>query len=74
MLNNQASAATATSLIDAASAANTAAATTGSGKWLDVRAYDGEILVTQQLGAVTGTITLANANPTIAEGADHFKA
>ena len=25
-------------------------------------------------GAVTGTITLANANPTIAEGADHFKA
>src|SRR5256885_1940419 len=31
-------------------------ATSGSGKWLDVRIYDGEILVVQQLGAVTGTI------------------
>jgi hypothetical protein len=57
MLLNQASAATATSLIDAVSAANTAAATSGSGKWLDVRPYDGEILVTQQVGAVTGSIT-----------------
>jgi len=56
MLLNQASAATATSLIDAVSAANTAAATSGSAKWLDVRVYDGEILVIQQLGAVTGTI------------------
>lgn len=56
MLLNQASAATATSLLDAVSAANTAAATSGSAKWLDVRPYDGEILVTQQLGAVTGTI------------------
>ncbi len=56
MLLSQASAATPTSLIDAASAANTAAATSGNGKWLDVRAYDGEILVIQQLGAVTGTI------------------
>ena len=45
-----------TSLIDAASCANTAAATSGSGKWLDVRVYDGEILAVQQLGAVTGTI------------------
>jgi hypothetical protein len=57
MLLNQASAATATSLIDAASCANTAAATSGSGKWLDVRPYDGEMLVTQQIGAVTGSIT-----------------
>lgn len=56
MLLNQASAATATSLLDAVSAAATANATSGSGKWLDVRAYDGEILVTQQLGAVTGSI------------------
>jgi len=56
MLLSQASAATATSLIDAVSAANTAAATSGSAKWLDVRVYDGEILVIQQLGAVTGTI------------------
>lgn len=57
MLLSQASAATATSLIDAASCANTAAATSGSGKWLDVRAYDGELLVIQQIGAVTGSIT-----------------
>lgn len=56
MLLNQASAATATSLLDAISAANTAAATSGAAKWLDVRVYDGEILVVQQLGAVTGTI------------------
>jgi hypothetical protein len=56
MLFSQASAATMTSLIDAASCANTAAATSGSGKWLDVRVYDGEILVVQQIGAVTGSI------------------
>lgn len=56
MLYSQAGAATMTSLIDAASAANTAAATSGSAKWLDVRPYDGELLVIQQLGAVTGTI------------------
>jgi hypothetical protein len=56
MLNSQASAATATSLLDALSAAATANATSGAGKWLDVRPYDGELLVTQQLGAVTGTI------------------
>jgi hypothetical protein len=57
MLFSQASASTATSLIDAVSAANTAAATSGAGKWLDVRIYDGEFLVTQQIGAVTGSIT-----------------
>lgn len=56
MLSNQASAATSTSLLDAVSAANTAAATSGSGKWLDVRPYDGEVMVTLNLGAVTGTI------------------
>lgn len=56
MLLSQASAATTTSLLDTISAANTAAATSGSGKWLDVRTFDGEILVTQALGAVTGTI------------------
>jgi hypothetical protein len=56
MLFSQASAATSTSLLDAVSAANTAAATSGSGKWLDVRPYDGEILVSLNVGAVTGTI------------------
>jgi hypothetical protein len=55
MLLNQASAATSTSLLDAVSAAATANATSGSGKWLDVRRYDGEIMVTLNLGAVTGT-------------------
>lgn len=56
MLLNQASAATATSVLDALSAAATANATSGSGKWLDVRTYEGELLAIQQLGAVTGTI------------------
>ena len=68
MLLNQASAATATSLIDAASCANTAAATSGTGKWLDVRPYDGEILVTQQIGAVTGSITGKLQSATDANG------
>lgn len=48
---------TVTSLIDAVSAANTAAATSGSGKWLDVRTYEGDIVIVQQIGAVTGSIT-----------------
>lgn len=48
---------TGTSLIDAASCLNTAAATSGTGKWLDVRTFEGDIIVTQQIGAVTGSIT-----------------
>src|ERR1044071_4906260 len=68
MLLNQASAATTTSLLDPVSAANTAAATSGSAKWLDVRAYDGEILVTQVLGAITGTIAGKLQSATDANG------
>lgn len=68
MLNSQASAATCTSLLAPVSAANTAAATSGSGKWLDVRAYDGEILVSQILGAVTGTIAGKLQSATDANG------
>lgn len=68
MLLNQASAATATSLLDALSAAATANATSGAGKWLDVRIYDGEMLVTQQLGAVTGTIAGKLQSATDANG------
>jgi len=68
MLYSQASAATATSLIDAASCAATANATSGSGKWLDVRVYDGEILVTQQIGAVSGSITGKLQSATDANG------
>lgn len=56
MMNSQGSAATSTAILHAVSAANTAAATSGSGMWLDVRPYDGEIMVTLNLGAVTGTI------------------
>ena len=68
MLNSQASAATMTSLLDALSAAATANATSGSGKWLDVRPYDGELLVVQQLGAVTGTIAGKLQSATDANG------
>jgi hypothetical protein len=68
MMNSQASAATCTSLLAPLSAAATANATSGSGKWLDVRAYDGEILVSQILGAVTGTIAGKLQSATDANG------
>jgi hypothetical protein len=58
MLNSQASAATAVSLLDAVDAADTTAASSGTGKWMDVRAYDGELLVIQNVGVVdAGSIT-----------------
>lgn len=69
MLLSQASAATGASLIDAVSAANTAAATSGTGKWLDVRPFDGEILICQQIGAVTGSIAGKLRSATDADGA-----
>jgi hypothetical protein len=68
MLLSQASAATSTSLLRAVSAANTAAATSGSGLWLDVRPYDGEIMVTLDIGAVTGTIAGKLQSATDANG------
>jgi hypothetical protein len=68
MLLSQASAATSTALLRAVSAANTAAATSGSGLWLDVRPYDGEIMVTLDLGAVTGTIAGKLQSATDANG------
>jgi hypothetical protein len=62
---------TSTSLLDSVDAANTAAATSGSGKWLDVRGYDGEILVTQNVGVVTGgSITGKLQSATDTDGAD----
>lgn len=73
MLYSQASAATAVSLLDAVDAAATANATSGSGKWLDVRAYDGEILVIQNVGIVdAGSITgkLQSATDANGTGAD----
>lgn len=54
MLNNQGQAATAVKLLDPVSAANTAAATSG---WVDVRAAEGDIVFTNQVGALTGSIT-----------------
>jgi hypothetical protein len=68
MLLSQGSAATSTSLLDSISAAATANATSGSGKWLDVRPYDGEIMVTVNVGAVTGTIACKLQSATDANG------
>ena len=59
MLNSQASAATGGQILPPKSCANTSAATSGSAQWLDVRNFDGELLVTQITGAFTGTGTLA---------------
>lgn len=39
------------------SATNTAAATSSTGQWTDLSAYAGDVLVTQSIGAVTGSIT-----------------
>lgn len=68
MLSSQGSAATAKALLRPVSAANTAAATSGSGMWLDVRPYDGEIMVVLELGAVTGTISGKLQSATDANG------
>lgn len=53
MLANQAQAAELVSLLTVASAANTAAAT-GSG--VDIRKYEGDLMVTQAVGVITGTL------------------
>jgi hypothetical protein len=69
MMLSQASAATSTALLHAVDAANTAAATSGTGLWLDVRPYDGEILVTMNVGVVTaGTIVGKLQSATDANG------
>lgn len=56
MLGNEAQASSAVKLLDPVSAANTAAATSG---WVDVRAYEGDIEFSVQIGALTGSITWA---------------
>jgi hypothetical protein len=53
MLANQAQAAVAVKLLDPVSAANTTAATS---PWVDVRAAEGDLLFTAQVGALTGSI------------------
>lgn len=50
MLDNQGQAATQTQLLAAVSAANTAAATSG---WIDVRAYEGDLVFNVNTGIVT---------------------
>lgn len=54
MIGTAAQAATSTKLLDPASAANTAAATSG---WIDVRDREGDIMFVNQVGALTGSIT-----------------
>jgi hypothetical protein len=54
MLGNQGQAAKAVKLLDPVSAANTAAATSA---WIDVREAEGDIVFTNQVGAMTGSIT-----------------
>lgn len=65
MLHNQAQACSATLMLSPVSAANTAAATSG---WIDVRAAEGDILVTVQTGAVTGSITWTLEDATDSSG------
>lgn len=54
MLNNEGQASSAVKLLDPVSAANTAAATSA---WVDVRAAEGDIVFTNQTGALTGSLT-----------------
>lgn len=54
MLGNEGQAATIKKLLDPVSAANTAAATSG---WIDVREAEGDVVFTNQIGALTGSIT-----------------
>lgn len=54
MIHNSNRAATSVIVINPASCADTAAATSA---WIDVRAYKGDIAVIAQVGAVTGSIT-----------------
>jgi len=54
MLGNQGQAAAAVKLLDPVSAAATVNATSG---WVDVRAAEGDIVFTNQVGAMTGSIT-----------------
>ena len=66
MLNNEASASTSVIVLNPVSAANTAAATSG---WIDIREFEGELLLIQQVGAVTGSITTTVEDATSAGGA-----
>jgi hypothetical protein len=66
MLGNQGQAASIVKLLDPASAANTAAATSA---WIDARAYEGDIVFKVQVGALTGSITWTIEHATDGAGA-----
>lgn len=51
MLNNEATACTITQLTNP-----TSQAATFQGGWIDVRGFEGDLLITQQVGAITGSI------------------
>ena len=62
MLSHQGQAAEAVTMLASASAANTAAATSA---WIDVRKYEGDLVIVQNAGILTGTLT-----PTIEDATD----
>lgn len=63
MLGNEAQACTVTQVLVCGAKANTAAATSS---WIDVRGYEGDLMITSQVGAVTaGSVT-----PTIEDATD----
>ena len=66
MLHNQGQAAAVVKLLDPVSAAATANATSG---WVDVRAAEGDLVFTAQVGAMTGSITWTIEDATDGVGA-----
>ena len=68
MLNNEGQSAVSRVLLSPISAANTAAATSG---WVDVRGSVGDIMVVNNVGALTGSLvwTIEHANDSIGTGA-----
>jgi hypothetical protein len=65
MLGNQGQAAAIVKMLDPISAANTGVATSG---WIDVRQYEGDLVVTAQVGAMTGSITWTTEDATDGSG------
>jgi len=65
MLNNEGQAASVVKMLDPVSAANTAAATSG---WIDIRQYEGDLVVAVQVGALTGSITWTTEDATDGTG------
>lgn len=68
MFPAEAKAATATALLNSANAANTAQATGG---WVDIRGFVGDLVVIQNVGAITGNIAGALKASTAANGANN---